>query len=84
MRSNETKTGIRGMDATTLFKITNFELFAKPNKYVMGAGLVAITSSLCYLAYFNWINRDLKSSENYVAVSEDGSEILRKRSSRWD
>ncbi|RWS26984.1 small integral membrane protein 8-like isoform X2, partial [Leptotrombidium deliense] len=41
------------MQTTTLFRITNFELFAKPNKYVMGFGLVAITACVSYIAYMN-------------------------------
>ena len=35
--------GIRSLETSGVFRTLNFELYAKPNKFVMAFGLVAIT-----------------------------------------
>ena len=35
--------GIRSMETTGVFRAVNFELYARPNKWVMGFGIIAIT-----------------------------------------
>ncbi|CAM1317787.1 Uncharacterised protein g6841 [Pycnogonum litorale] len=37
--------GLRDARTTGVFRAVNFELFVKPNKFVMGFGLVAITEN---------------------------------------
>ncbi|XP_023226674.1 small integral membrane protein 8-like [Centruroides sculpturatus] len=66
---------------TTLFRITNFELFVKPNKVVMAAGLVAISCCLGYIAY---MRASIQKDNMYVAVLEDGSEQVEAKKSKWD
>ena len=39
----------RPAQATTFFRILNFELFVKPNKVIMAGGLIAITGVLVSL-----------------------------------
>uniref|UniRef100_T1KXJ4 Small integral membrane protein 8 n=1 Tax=Tetranychus urticae TaxID=32264 RepID=T1KXJ4_TETUR len=51
--SENQKPGIGQVPTTNLFRITNFELFAKPNKYVMIAGSLAMATSVGYLIYMN-------------------------------
>ena len=35
--------GIRSMKTSGVFRTLNFELYAKPNKWVMGFGIIAIS-----------------------------------------
>ena len=35
--------GIRSLETSGVFRAVNFELYAKPNKWIMGFGLIAIT-----------------------------------------
>ena len=35
--------GIRSLETSGVFRTLNFELYAKPNKWIMGFGLIAIT-----------------------------------------
>ncbi|KAH9388567.1 protein of unknown function (DUF4500) [Tyrophagus putrescentiae] len=76
--------GIRSMDTTSLFRITNFELYVKPNKFIMAFGLVAATACFGYLYYWNHSQRTNPNSPTYVAVNEDDTLTIRKRSSRWN
>lgn len=74
-------TNFRDLGATTLFRITNFELFVKPNKYVMSAGLVSISFCFGYLVYMN-LNYDDQLHKQNTLINE---ELKSDRSkSRWD
>jgi hypothetical protein len=75
--------GIRGLDSTSVFRAVNFELFVKPNKKVMAAGLVAITGCVGYFCYINLTYRRV-DTEQYIALNEDGSEYVLPKKSRWD
>ena len=46
--------GIRSLETSGVFRTLNFELYAKPNKFVMAFGLVAITGFhfLCVILSF--------------------------------
>ena len=74
-------TGIRSSPATTLFRITNFELYAKPNKFVMVTGATAFLCCCAYLyemrKYWN------KKGQSGVETSADGGYSYVKKS-KWD
>jgi len=73
--------GIRDIKSTNLFRLVNFELYAKPNMYVMGFGLVGIGLSTLYLAY---LKATTVNADTYVAVNDDGTRSLIKRRSNWE
>lgn len=78
------KTGLRGAQTTTLFRVVNFELFVKPNKVVMAFGIIAMTGSVAYLAYLNAVKENQKDQMMYEQYFEDGSTIMRAKKSKWD
>lgn len=51
------------------------------NKYVMGAGIAAITFCAGYLLY---LNTRIDEQKVYTAIGEDGSRSLEIRTSKWD
>ncbi|XP_059468750.1 small integral membrane protein 8 [Neocloeon triangulifer] len=73
--------GIRSMRSSTLFRATNFELYAKPNKIIMALGLVGLSVSIGYMAYMRTQHERMGL---YTAVDTEGQETLMKRPSRWD
>ncbi|KAH9528290.1 Small integral membrane protein 8 [Dermatophagoides farinae] len=72
-------------DSTAFFRAANFELFVKPNKYVMSIGVISF--SLCIFYFYQW-NRQVRqqsiTTSTYVAINEDNTETIRSRKSRWD
>lgn len=53
------------------------------NKFVMGCGLFAITFCSAYIYY--WRQQATKDPNSYIALQEDGTEVVRKTpASRWD
>lgn len=54
------------------------------NKFIMVFGLVAATACFGYLYYWNHSQRTNPNSPTYVAVNEDDTLTIRKRSSRWN
>lgn len=76
--------GLRGINATTLFKVTNFELFVKPNKYVMGFGLLTVTGCVAYLAYLNAVSENKVENQLYERYNSDGTKETSRKSSKWD
>ncbi|XP_013404838.1 small integral membrane protein 8 [Lingula anatina] len=74
--------GWKNIKTTSVFRAVNFELFVKPNKVVMGLGLVAISGCVAYLAYMNAMAEN--KADMYRAVTEDGEERLQKKTSKWD
>ncbi|XP_076036515.1 small integral membrane protein 8-like [Oratosquilla oratoria] len=73
--------GIRSIRTTNVFKVVNFELYAKPNAVIMTFGVIAILGSAAYLAYMKSQHREKKV---YVAIGEDGTEQLMTKKSKWD
>jgi ATP-binding cassette subfamily C (CFTR/MRP) protein 4 len=67
---------------TTLFKALNFELFVKPNKVVMTAGLVTLTCCVIYIAYINATAENRR--DTYMALNERGELEKKHRTSRWE
>lgn len=68
--------------STPLFRAMNFELFVKPNKVVMIAGVVAFTGAVAYLAYYR--ATVVNQPNSYMAMTEHGELEKRTRTSRWD
>ncbi|XP_076345857.1 small integral membrane protein 8 [Tachypleus tridentatus] len=81
--SHQPGDGIRTMDSTSVFRVANFELYVKPNKFVMGLGLVAITGCFTYIGYMNWLTTK-GLDHNYIAVTEDGTKYICPRISKWE
>ena len=50
--------GIRSLETSGVFRTLNFELYTRPNKWVMAFGLTAITGCLGYLAWMKAQHRD--------------------------
>lgn len=73
--------GLRSVRTTSLFRAVNFELYARPNKGVMGFGLVALTFCVGYIAY---LHAQKENQELYEAYKEDGSKQMQIKSSKWD
>ena len=46
--------GISKLEATSVFRVTNFELFTRPNAAVMILGVMCFTGALSYIAYMNY------------------------------
>ncbi|CAB3365761.1 Hypothetical predicted protein [Cloeon dipterum] len=68
------------MRSSTLFRITNFELYTRPNKVVMALGLLGLTISVGYMAY---MRSQYEQMGLYTAVDSEGQQTLMKRQSRW-
>jgi len=84
MSSPEQKTtgeGIRSMKTSNVFRVVNFELYAKPNKWVMMFGLTALTGCLGYLA---WMKQQHREQGLYTAMDDQDQLYLKKKKSRWD
>ncbi|XP_072177654.1 small integral membrane protein 8-like [Diadema setosum] len=81
---NSAGDGIRSVRSTSLFRAVNFELYAKPNKYVMGFGVIALTGCVIYVAYLNAQKENQRDREMYEQFRADGTTMMKPRSSRWD
>lgn len=83
-KSNSSKSypgkGIQKLDATTFFKVTNFELFVKPNKLVMAAGLVAIT---CCIGYIHYMRVSVQKDDTIEQNSNAEKQYVNVKKSRW-
>lgn len=68
--------GINSMKFTNAFKVTNFELFAQPNKGAMALGMTCFGLCLAYLAYMRYEF----NSDEYLELSDDKKEDVLKKS----
>jgi len=73
--------GIRSLETSGVFRAVNFELYAKPNKWIMGFGIVAITGCLGYLA---WMKSQHKAQGLYTAMDDNDQLYLTKKRNKWD
>lgn len=73
--------GLRGARTTSLFRAVNPELFIKPNKFVMGFGLVTITLCVGYLGY---MHASQENQQLYEAIDSEGERYMRRKTSKWD
>ncbi|GFO37996.1 small integral membrane protein 8 [Plakobranchus ocellatus] len=76
------RTGWASMPSTTAFRAINFELFVKPNKFVMVFGAITFTTCISYIVYMNLTDDNKRST--YVTLDEDGGTTVRPKVSRWD
>ena len=65
------------MKSTLAFRIINPELFIKPNRFVMGFGLICISGCILYL-----INMNLKTDKREVRFSVETGNVVER--SKWD
>jgi len=73
--------GLRSVRTTGVFRAVNFELYAKPNRFVMAVGLIAISGCIGYLT---WMRQQHKEMNVYTALDENDQLYLRQKKSRWD
>ncbi|XP_037041210.1 small integral membrane protein 8 [Bradysia coprophila] len=73
--------GIRSMRTTGVFRVVNYELYAKPNIVIMTLGLIGFGSVLAYIGY---MRSKYESQGYYAALQEDGTEVFAKRRSKWE
>ena len=71
------------MRSTSAFRAINFELFVRPNKYVMAVRIGAFGACISYIAYMNLTN-DNKNKPTYVSYDEEGTLTTRPKKSIWD
>jgi len=76
--------GFHSVKATSLFRTFNFELFVRPNKYVMGFGLIAITGCVSYLAYMNAVAENRAAGLYEIYDSEGNIVTTERKYSKWN
>lgn len=72
--------GLRSMKTTTLFRAVNYELYAKPNKVIMIFGALMMLGSSGYIIY---MRQTQDTTQYYTAVTSDGREVTKKKTSKW-
>ena len=75
--------GLRHAKTTNVFRIVNFELFAKPNQRVMGLGGFVFLAACGYLLYMR-LTDEYKDKPTYTTMNEDGTFTRRIKTSKWD
>ncbi|KAJ8708038.1 hypothetical protein PYW08_010404 [Mythimna loreyi] len=73
--------GIRSLKTSPAFRVTNFELYVKPNVFIMGFGLTCFGMAIGYIAY---MKAKYESMGYYVSLDQDGQEYFEKKKSKWD
>ena len=73
--------GIRSLETSGVFRTLNFELYTRPNKWVMAFGLTAITGCLGYLA---WMKAQHRDQGLYTAIDDQDQLYVAKRRNKWD
>ena len=64
--------GIRSLETSGVFRTLNFELYTRPNKWIMAFGLTAITGCLSYLA---WMKAKHRDQGLYTAIDNQDSVV---------
>ena len=73
--------GIRSIKTSQAFRVTNFELYMKPNVFIMAFGLSCFAGAVGYIAY---MKNKYENMGYYVSLDEDGQEHFEKKKSKWD
>ncbi|KAF4533240.1 hypothetical protein B566_EDAN005155 [Ephemera danica] len=68
--------GLRSLRTTTLFRLTNFELYAKPNVVIMGLGILGLSISVGYMMY---MRSQYEKMGLYTAVDDSGQQVNQTR-----
>jgi len=75
--------GLRSVATTNVFRAVNFELYAKPNRYMITFGILAF--STCVLYIYNMRRSAAEDLANtYTALDDQDQLVLRKKRSRWE
>ena len=72
--------GIRSLKSTMLFRAVNYELYLKPNKVIMIFGALTMLGTMGYIIY---MRQTQDTTQYYTAVTSDGTEVSKKRTSKW-
>ncbi|KAH3788543.1 hypothetical protein DPMN_166688 [Dreissena polymorpha] len=75
--------GLNHVKTTNAFRIINFELFAKPNKRVMGLGTAVFLFACGYIVYSRMTD-EYRDVPTYTTINDDGSLTRRVKTSKWD
>ena len=73
--------GIRSLETSGVFRTLNFELYTRPNRFVMGFGLAAITGCIGYLV---WMKSSHKEQGLYTAMNDKDELYVAKKRSKWE
>lgn len=74
--------GIRSLKTSGVFRAVNFELYAKPNKYMIIFGSVAFASCVGYLMYMRQI---AASEKKYVVILDENDHLVtHEKKSKWE
>ena len=73
--------GIRSLQTSTVFRAVNFELYAKPNKFMIVFGCLAFGSCLTYIGLMMY--NDEKGKKVYIALDDNDELVAREKKSRW-
>ena len=74
--------GIRSLQTSNVFRAVNFELYAKPNKYMMSFGAAAFAGCASYLIYMSVMGERRK--DTYTALNDQDEFVVTKRKSKWE
>jgi len=81
---NKPGDGIRNLQTSGVFRTLNFELYAKPNRFIMAVGLIGISGCIGYLAWMRATHASYAEQNMYTALDENDEMVLRKKKSKWD
>jgi len=73
--------GIRSLKTSNLFRNVNFELYARPNKYMMTFGICAFTFCIGYMVY---MKENMRKERAYTVLNDNDELVLTKKKSRWE
>ena len=73
--------GIRNLKTSNVFRAVNFELYAKPNKYMMTFGICAFSFCVGYMIY---MKESWRKERVYTVINDKDELIMTKKRSRWD
>merc|ERR1712179_568803 len=87
-KSHQAGEGIAGLakDTNTIFRVTSYELFVKPNYKVAIPGTIFFVGCVGFIAYMK-LNAEnaVKSGTHYVAYNDKGEQRMAVTSgSKWD
>ena len=73
--------GIRSLKTSGVFRAVNFELYAKPNKYMMTFGICAFSFCVGYMIY---MKESWRKEKVYTVINDKDELVMTKKKSRWD
>ena len=80
-KTTEAGDGIRSLQTSTVFRAVNFELYAKPNRFMIVFGLVTFTSCIIYIGVM--VYNGEKQKKVYIAMDDNDELVAREKKSRW-